>query len=218
MLRINTDILPQTCLTYLAFRVSFRETYERILLARQVNEEAEGFGFLTEVPFLKAVPPHVQLDLLAETWKKHSGRRRSNASLVDESVVYAACETAARIVDDEPQMISHFLDSGPTEFTLAVDRSLSAQLRSLHLNLSNEGDFLLISQFEDTHPDEARWLKDEFELDNARFESMFEVLGRWHFSPDFDANLKLLLTDREIARIASVFPRREARDGSHSEA
>lgn len=218
MLRINTDILPQTCLTYLAFRVSFRETYERILLARQVKEEAEGFGFLTEVPFLKAVPPHVQLDLLAATWKKHSVRRRNIATLVDESVVYAVCETAARIVDDEPQMISHYLANGPSQFNIAADRSLSAQLRSLHLNLSNEGDFLLISQFEDTHPDEASWLKDEFELDEARFESMFEVLGRWHFSPGFDSNLKLLLTDREIARIASVFPQYEARDGSPSEA
>lgn len=217
MLRINNDILPQTCLTYLAFRVSFRETYERILLARQVEEEAEGFGYLTEVPFLKSVPPHVQLDLLADTWVKHSARKRFSASLVDESVVYAVCETAARIVDDEPTMISHYLENGPTDFHIAADRALATQLRSLHLNLSNEGDFLLISQFEDTHPDEAAWLKDEFELDSARFEEMFDALGRWHLSCQFEKNLQYLLTDREIARMATVFPRRQPQDSPQSD-
>jgi hypothetical protein len=66
MLAIQTDTLPQTGLSYFAFRVAFQETLERICLAQQIgNYTADCFGFLTEVPFLRAVPPHVHLELLA---------------------------------------------------------------------------------------------------------------------------------------------------------
>ncbi len=54
MLAIQTDTLPQTGLSYFAFRIAFQETLERICLAQQVgNYTAECFGFLTEVPFLR---------------------------------------------------------------------------------------------------------------------------------------------------------------------
>jgi hypothetical protein len=65
MLSIASDILPQTCISYVAFRIAFCETLERITLAKQVGGHIDGFGYLTEVPFLGSVPPQIQLDLLA---------------------------------------------------------------------------------------------------------------------------------------------------------
>ena len=100
MLTISTDTLPQSSLSYVAFRVAFLETLERMTLAQQMGaHEAECLGFLTEVPFLKATAPHVQLDALAETWCKHMSDDPFDATLVDEAVVYAVCETASRIVE-----------------------------------------------------------------------------------------------------------------------
>ena len=206
MLTISSDTLPQTCLSYLAFRVAFHETLERIALANQFGDDAhECYGFLTEVPFLRTVPAHVQLDLLAETWSKHVARESFTASLVDESIVYAACETAARIVEEEPEVTRRFLEGGPLEVEVAVDGVLAAELRGLHLNLANEGDFLMISQFEDLHPDEARRLKREFGIDESRLEVMFDVLGRWSVSPDFLSNLSGLLTGQEVLQTVAVF-------------
>ena len=102
MLAIQTDTLPQTGLSYFAFRIAFQETLERICLAQQVgNYTAECFGFLTEVPFLRAVPPHVQLDLIAETWCKHASTEKFVANLVDESVIwgeYFFCEALERVL------------------------------------------------------------------------------------------------------------------------
>jgi len=199
MLNICTDTLPQTCLSYLAFRVSFFETIERIALARQMDEDtADCFGFLTEVPFLRGVPPHVQLDLLAETWHKHVAAERFDATLVDESIVYASCETAARLVEEDKETYLSFLDGGPLDVEMAPDEYLASELRNLHLNLSNEGDFLLISQFEDMLPDEAREMKAKFGLKQGRLEPMFDVLGRWSMTADFLMNLTGLLTKREI--------------------
>ena len=206
MLTIATDVLPQNCLTYLAFRLAFHDTLERIILARQMDEdETESFGFLTEVPFLAAVPPHVQLDLLAETWSKHVAEEHFEATLVDESVVYAACETSARIVEEDPEIVKRFLKGGPLDAEFTVDHLLATELRSLHLNLSNEGDFLILSQFEDTPPDEARQLKQEFNLDPRKLETMFDVLGRWAVSPEFLNNLSGLLTEHEVLKAVSVF-------------
>jgi len=203
MLAISTDTLPQTSLSYVAFRISFQETYERIVLSRQMGEDIpDRCGFLTEVPFLKHVPAHVQLDLLAKTWSRHVDQVRVEADLVDESVVYATCETAARLVEDEPTTAQRFLTGGPLETSAAVDRYLASELRALHLNLSNEGDFLMISQFEDMVPDAARALKQKFELDEERLEAMFDVLGLWRISDTFTGNLAGLLTEAEIARVA----------------
>lgn len=216
MLRIDDDVLPGSDLTYLAFRVSFQETLERIVLARQVNDGNGLFGFMTEVPFLSGVAPHVQLDLLAECWQRHNSKREFEASLIEESVIYAVCETAARIAEDEPTVITHSLITGPKTTKVKVDAFLPGELRNLHLRLANEGDFLLISQFEDMQPDDARDLKMQFGLQEERFEEMFEALGRWNVEPGMGANLKGLLTEREIVRagfvISEVLQPRTARD------
>ena len=204
MLYISSDLLPNDPLTYLAFRVSFLETLERIVLARQVNEEAEGFGYLTEVPFLCHVPAHVQLDLLAETWSRHTARKRWDGTLVDESVVYAVCETAAYVAETDPSLVKRCLSCGPNPACLGVDRLLPDELRNLHLSLSNEGDFLLISQFEDMEPDESRDLKRQFRLSEERLKPMFEVLGRWGISREFARRLDGLLSEREIARASAI--------------
>ncbi|NQV25136.1 MAG: hypothetical protein HQ518_12300 [Rhodopirellula sp.] len=216
MLRIDDDLLPGSDLTYLAFRVSFQETLERIVLSRQINDGNGLFGYLTEVPFLRGVAPHVQLDLLADCWQRHYSHREFEASLIDESIIYAVCETAARIAEDEPTVITHALITGPRTTRLKVDAFLPGELRNLHLRLANEGDFLLISQFEDMNPDDAQELKRQFGLEERRFEPMFDVLGRWTVDREMSANLNGLLTDREIVRagfvISEVLQPRTARD------
>lgn len=216
MLYIDGDYLPRSDLTYLAFRISFQETLERIVLSRQVNDGNDIFGFLTEVPFLRPVAPHVQLDVLAECWQKHLSKREHEATLVDESVIYAVCETAARIAEDEPTVITHGLITGPKQTHIKVDSFLAGELRNIHLGLANEGDFLLISQFEDMDPDDAADLKIQFGLEDYRFDEMFDLLGRWIVEPGMGASLKGLLTEREIARagfvINEVLQPRTARD------
>ena len=216
MLNIDGDSLPGSDLTYLAFRVSFQETLERIVLSRQVNEGNGVFGYLTEVPFLRGVAPHVQLALLAECWRRHYSKQEFEATLLEESIIYAVCETAARISEDEPTVITHSLITGPRTTRVKVDAFLPGELRNLHLKLANEGDFLLISQFEDMQPDDARELKKQFGLDETRFEDMFDALGRWSVEPGMGLSLEGLLTEREIVRtgfvISEVLQPRTARD------
>ena len=205
MLTIAQQLLPNNSLSYLAFRIACLDTLERIVLARQFGTDAaEGFGYLTDVPFLRAVPPQVQLDLLSETWQKHSHRERLAADLVDESVLYAVCETAARIAEQEPQQFSGWAKRGPRRLSLPSRSGLPNMFRQVHLALPNEGDFLLISQFEDLPPFESLSLKAEFGLEPSKCEPMFDALGRWHVSPGFAGRLGGLLTDREIAQAVMV--------------
>ncbi len=205
MLVIGNQKLPDNILTYLAFRVSFLETLEQVALARRSEQEPEEeFGYLTEVPFLSAVPGHVQLDLLADTWRKHRAHRKYLATLVDESVVYAVCETAAHIAEDAPKLIERCMATGPRACRFVVDEYLPEALRTLHLNLPIEGDFLLISQFEDMPPEQARRLRRQLNIDEKRLEPLFEVLGRWNLSRKFLKNLRGLFTDREISRAGAI--------------
>jgi len=199
MLKIGESRLNYTSLTYLAFRAAFKDTLEWMILDRQLKaSRLEGYGFLTEVPFLQNVPPHVQLDLLAETWSRLVAGAPMPCSLVDECVLYSACETTARLVEEQPNELSRYVENGPMRFALQLDQWLVSRVRALHLSLPIEGDFLAISQFEDMPPEEAQRYKKKLGLDESRLESMFQLLGRWHMSENFEHNLKHLLTDREI--------------------
>lgn len=204
MLSIASDILPQTCISYVAFRIAFCETLERITLAKQVGGQVDGFGYLTEVPFLQAVPPQVQLDLLADTWAKHLSEMPEEATLLDESVIYAVCETSSQLAEHQPKTVGSFLRNGPLEVNLRINHQLATELQALHLNLSNAGDFLMISQFEDMPPDEARSLKQQFGMEESRLEVMFEVLERWHPQPSFLSKLQGLMMPHEIERAGRV--------------
>ncbi len=205
VLNISNDVLPQNRLCYLAFRISFRETLERMALADQIGcDPHDPFGFLTEVPFLRNVPAHVQLDLLAATWAKHYASESVAANLVDEAVLYSVCETSARVVESEPEIVEDYLIGGPVNVVSTSDMLLASELRSLHLELSREADFLLVSQFEDLPPDEALAVKAKFGLSELKLEPMFEVLGRWYLSPEFLGNLTGLLTGPEVLKTVRI--------------
>lgn len=205
MLKISQKSLPQTLLSYVAFRVAFRETFESLSLHKRcLSEQFVPYGYLCEVPFLQEVAPAVQLDLLASTWHKHLSRDIYQADLVEESVIYAACELTARLVEKLPDTVVRLLGGGPLDLTFPLDSSLARELRLLYLELPNEGDFLLVNQFLDLAPDDSIDQKLQMGIDPSRISPMFEALGRWHASAQMTSRLKGLLTEAEIARVATI--------------
>lgn len=198
MLRIESQTLPDVDVAYIALRLSFFETLERMTLAEQLGVVGEGaYGYLAEVPFLRNVAPQVQLDLLLDCWNKLRSHQDHTATLVDEAVLYAACESAARIVEADEGFLHQFLESGPRQLLTAWEGRLADELRFLHLNLPNDGDFLLISQFQDVDPTEGTRLKLAFGLDPDASDVLFDALGRWHVSADFLVNSVGLLEPAE---------------------
>lgn len=205
MLTICTDTLPQNALSYLAFRLACLETLTLMEFSRQVPAHTvDPFGYLTEVPFLREVAPQVQIALLAETWHKHNSKRRFHANLVDESVVFAACETAARIIDQLPELVPAFLEGGPTDIEAPIDPVIASELRGLHLQLSNEGDFLLVSQLQDLPPEEAAEFKQQFKLNELYLQPLFDVLGQWHVPKDMTRKLSGLLSHPEFGEYLTL--------------
>ena len=77
-------------------------------------------------------------------------------------------------------------------------------LKQLHMALDCEGDFLLVSQFEDLPPDEARQLKDQFCFEEGRLEELLDVLAHWHVAPGFRERLEGLLTSRESDQAVQI--------------
>src|SRR5262245_16786529 len=139
MLIISNDALPNNALSYLAFRVACLDTLERLTLAQQFpDDDAEMFGFLTQVPFLRAAPPQVQLDLLATTWQKHQHDDCFESDLVDESVIFAAYETTARITEHSPELIRIWQQTGPQWLSLPINSDFAKELRRLHRSLAND--------------------------------------------------------------------------------
>ncbi|MGD9855911.1 MAG: hypothetical protein AB7U20_13275 [Planctomycetaceae bacterium] len=205
MLCVQEEPLTDSDLAYIAFRLSFFETLERITLAEQMGIVGEGaYGFLSEVPYLRNAAPQVQLDALLECWQKLRSERAEPATLVDESVVYAACEAAARMAEGDADFAKRHLSTGPRMVVEHLAGPLGDQLRFLHLSLPNEGHFLLLSQFQDVEPEAGSRLKGTFGIDPVAGEPMFDLLGRWHVSPEFRQNGTGLLTVDESAQAAQI--------------
>jgi hypothetical protein len=205
MLTIQTQLLPQTELTYLAFRIAFCETVERIGLAYQVGHSCgRGFGFLTEVPFLRNVAPHIQVDLLLDTWSRHISAERIPANLVDESVIYGVCESAARVIRTDPEAALRFLRTGPAPWGATLNHKLADQLQKLHLDLPNQGHFLLLSQFQDLAPEESIRMKKKYGIRPEACECMFEALGRWHLKHDLGDRARGVVSQVEVSRIHAL--------------
>ena len=207
MIFVNDVNLPQTQASYLAFRIAFQETLERIVLARQFPDcPQDGFGYLTEVPFLTNVSPEVQLDLLARTWKNHISDEAIEGSLLDEAVIYAACERAPWWMENEATaVIKRYLQHGPQCSELKPGREWAKVFRNLHREVSSDADFLLVSQFEDMSPEDSREMKEEWGVDCERLEPLFDVLAQWHASPEMRSALDGLLMHREIEAISDLF-------------
>jgi hypothetical protein len=205
MLTICSDIVPQSKLSYLAFRLAAFETFKLMEFAQQSGQEfRDPYGFLTEVPFLRETAPQVQLSVLAITWAKLTSPVRHHATLVDESVLYAVCETSARILEHIPELFQSFTETGPVRFLNPPDKQLIRDLRSLHLDLSNEGDFLLISQFLDLSPNEARKYKRQFRMSETCLEPLFDVLSLWNCLPGIEQKLAGLFTPEELEELVPV--------------
>lgn len=205
MLTICTQALPQSELTYLAFRIAFCETMERIGMAYQVGlSSGRGFGFLTEVPFLRNVVPHIQIDQLLDTWARHISPDKHAADMLDESVIYGACETAARVVRTDPEAAQRFLRTGPAPCGMELSRKLADNLQKLHLRLPNKGHFLLLSQFQDLPPDECLRLKKKYGIQPEAHECMLAAIGRWHLKPDLSERARGLVSGSEVLRIQAL--------------
>jgi hypothetical protein len=194
--------MPQNDLAYLAFRLALQETLTDIELYRDLEEEPDvPTGYLSEVPFLEQVPLPVQVDLLAETWVKHHKPDLIEASLLDAAIVYAACETAGRIINDMPEVVVAWLKGGPRKVPPSIIKRASHRLEELFEDFWDDQDFLLIEQFQDLPPDHARQLKDMLRIPDEVIEPMYAALERWNVSANVAGNLVGLMTDAEIAEV-----------------
>ena len=146
----------------------------------------------------------MQVDLLADTWARHRQPDLIEASLLDAAVVYAACKTAGRIIDDMPEVAVAWLQGGPRKVPARIIKRAPQRLEELFDAFWDDQDFLLIEELQDLPPDRAGQIKDILRLPDEVIEPMYAVLERWNLSPNVATNLAGLLTDAEIRKALPV--------------
>ena len=206
MITFTAKSLPFSEQVYIAFRIAILETEERLALAHQIDlTDHTGFGYLTQVPFLKSVAPQVQIDLLLDFWNRYLARERYASDYLDESIVYSVCETAANVIRSQPGVAERFISSGPLSCPFTPTAQYADGIQKLHLDFVGNGHFLMLSQFQDLPSEEAVNLKKEFGIHADKCERMFETLGRWNVSVDIESRAIGLLSTAESARFADLF-------------
>lgn len=205
MIKFAQNHLPYSERVYIALRIAFMETLERLQLAEQLDLAGHrAFGFLTHVPFLKSVPAQVQLDVLLNFWDRHLSRQNFSANYLDEAIVYAACETTAHLIKSDPQHAQRIISSGPLRSSAEVTGRFFEQFQDLHIQFSGDGHFLLLSQCQDLPPEEAEDFKLKYGIMPGKSDALFDVLGRWSVHPGYEDRAAGLLTDQEIASLAEI--------------
>jgi len=87
--------LPQNDLAYVGLRLAALDTLCQLEMSQGPGGDDEApFGSLVAVPLLERVAPAVQVDLLADAWRRPRDTALHRASLLDAAVVYAAFGTA----------------------------------------------------------------------------------------------------------------------------
>lgn len=206
MITFTSKSLPFSEQVYISFRIAILESEERLALAHQIDlTDHNGFGYLTQVPFLKSVAPQVQIDLLLDFWNRYLARERYASDYLDESIVYAVCETAANVIRSQSGIAERFVKSGPLSCPFTATPQYADQIQKLHLDYVGNGHFLMLSQFQDLPVEEAADLKKEFGIHADRSERMFEILGRWNVSTEIESRAIGLLTAAESKRLGELF-------------
>ncbi|MCY2987845.1 MAG: hypothetical protein NTY19_08285 [Planctomycetota bacterium] len=179
--------------------MAVQETLSDIELYRDLEEEPDyPAGYLSEVPFLEQVPLQVQVDLLAETWNRHQQAELIEASLLDAAIVYAACQTAARIIEDMREVAAAYFRDGPRQLKTRILRRAAHRLKNLFDAFWDDDDFLLLDELQDLPPDRSAQAKFLMRIADEDVQLFYDALARWHVSPNVAANLQGLLTEAEI--------------------
>jgi hypothetical protein len=113
-------------------------------------------------------------------------------------VIYAACETAAWIVEEQPELAGRHLVTGPVPCLLTVDTGLPEQFRELFESFWGDIDFVTLELFADTDPAKAQRIKNVLGISKSQVKKLEAVLGRSHASPDLLARLHGLLNEEEL--------------------
>jgi hypothetical protein len=127
----NDEIrLPQNDLVYVGFRLSALETLCQ-METREELDDSDVLGYLAEVPFLEQVAPAVQVDLLADLWRRLRDTALHEASLLDAAVVFAAFRTAGRVIRDEVSLARRWLKAGPQQVQCELGSRIHERLDNL---------------------------------------------------------------------------------------
>jgi hypothetical protein len=201
--------LPQNDLVYVAFRLAALETLCEMDIAQASGEEddEQSSGFLVEVPLLAQVAPAVQVDLLADAWSRHQAAELHEATLLDAAVLYAACRTAARIINDEQTIARAWLKSGPRRIRCRFSDWTPERLQEMFFEFWDDIDFLSVSALQDLAPEHAQTVREVMGFLAEDIEQMEEALARYRESRAVLANREGLLTEKEIqgfSRVLSV--------------
>ncbi len=197
--------LPQNDLAYVGFWLAALDTLCQLEISQEPGgDDDDPFGYLVEVPLLKRVAPAVQVDLLADAWRRHRDTALHQASLLDAAVVYAAFGTAGRVLNDEPELAWLWLKAGPRQMRSRFGGRTSARLRDLFFEFWDDVDFLSLEELQDLAPEHSRAILELMRLPVDEIEQIEEPLTRWRASPAVVANLEGLLTGEEAGGYARV--------------
>ena len=195
--------LPRGDLTYLAFRVAALDTLDNIEISGELGESPDEVGgFLGQVPILQQVLPPVQIDLLGETWSRQRTAELIEATLLDAAIVYAACQTAASVIEDDLKLAKLYLDGGPRQVRASITPNTPDRLDALFDRFWDDIDFLTLSDWQDMDAAQAAFLKRIMRFPDDQ--PIYEALSRGRLSPDLPSNLVGLLTRKEIEECVAV--------------
>ncbi|MFK7818398.1 MAG: hypothetical protein AB8G99_06755 [Planctomycetaceae bacterium] len=191
--------LNKSFLTYVAFRVAALHTFE-LLSGKRPAFEDDDYGYLSELPLIREVAPQVQLELLADTWKKGCDSKLYPPTIIDECVLHCAFERSVELVLSQPITAKRLMSGGSRDMSGVNLSWLPVRLRTLQLTLPLP-TAIDAAQVADSVVSGPVPGYNGVPVGPTPRDQLFEVLGRWRVNRNLAWGFDGLLTTSEILEI-----------------
>jgi hypothetical protein len=121
---------PVNEVSYAAIRLAAKDTLAQ--LAAQLDHDPgqadDKVGYLGAVELLQSLTTQAQLRLLGDAWARHRAAHAHQGTFLDAAVVYAACETAADLIRQSPEVAREYLAGAPRRVFFPVSKRLADRI------------------------------------------------------------------------------------------
>lgn len=191
---------------YIAFRVAFLRVFDSLLDEFIATAPMAGRqGFLHHIPMLSGTAPHVQIELLLQTWDSLRTTQPLALTVEDQVICYAVTTELAETSSDENQRMIRRAARGPVQIEIGNPMWLASHVRSFQVMLPFAPQAAALQMEPGIATDDLTNIRAAGGVDSPTLDRLMNALSRWTVDSSLYLNAEGLLTETEIEILRAFF-------------
>jgi hypothetical protein len=191
---------------YIAFRVAFLRVFDILLDEFIATAPMAGRqGYLDRIPMLSGTAPHVQIELLFQTWNTLRTTEFPALTVEDQIICYAGTTELAETSSDNDQRTIRRAARGPVQIDIGNPMWLASHVRSFQVTLPFAPQAAALQMEPGIAADDLTNIREAGGVDSPTLNRLMNALSRWTVNSSLYLNAEGLLTDTETEILRAFF-------------